>query len=441
MHTIDAGTFTAPSSLVMSGGTLASAPRRLVNLSGTLTAKWWDYRVLDTPRAQGLTLQVDAQVGDVYKDLNDAGQSFTDKQIVITSRRGGLSPITWVSSNPAIATIDNDGKITCIDDGFVTFTGTSEERIASFIAFMDKNIATSSEVWKGTYVAGSWKKFAADYINSFIAGKDYSHLPMYTVLGPNPARNPSWWGAGHLNMAAIPSNANNSMNSFWGGCLIGPRIMLLESHWSPDRDAGDVECFTTMDGQYVRRTYAKSYSAGIPGVDTRIMEFDTDIDPAIIKPVKFLPSNWKSYLPNTQHYNGAYTGPNRAWGNGMPCLQPNQDGHCALLVHSFLEQAYDTVVPPDMTLRTYYWSRREISNPTVCGPDAWAALYEGVRGGDSGNFTYTFDKNHDLVVVCSVNGIPTSGPYRNYIQAAIDAHSTTGWQLQDADLTGFTTFP
>lgn len=107
-------------------------------------------------------------------------------------------------------------------------------------------------------------------------------------------RNPALW----TNCDLTGSTANN-----WGGIAITPDIVIYSNH--AHASVGSTIHFVTSANTTITRTITAGQAA--PGYtpywpDWWIAKLNQPL-PATIKPAKFLPANWKSYIPDHENYN------------------------------------------------------------------------------------------------------------------------------------------
>lgn len=261
-----------------------------------------------------------------------------------------------------------------------------------------------------SYLAGTLAGNNYTAIAALAAGKDASHLPMFSTknhAGSSYVRNTNCWLSG-VNATAI-SPWNSAAGEQQAGVAITPRHLLCASHYP--LQVGAVVRFVTTSNSVVERTVTDVYA--VPGGfnrDTAIAKLNSDL-PASITPVKLLPSNFPSYVPTVTTFH-------------VDCIAFDQEEN--VLAKQL------AVVDPGIANNFFMI----IENGT-----RYPSLNQPIIGGDSGNPIFLLI-NNTLVLLSMWSG-PLSGPALHRFIGEINTGLTAlggGYTVQTVDLSGFTAF-
>ena len=226
-------------------------------------------------------------------------------------------------------------------------------------------------------------------------------------------RNPDCW-IGGLNFTAhcVYSSSGQDMST-WGGqmgdgspaTLITPRHCLSVAHAAPT--VGSKIRFVTNDNVMFERTVQAvtintDYSTYFPDICVVLLNQDL---PSSISVAKFLPANYKNYLPNS--------------GKGLPILHTDWERKALVANVGTLAQASDNL---------FY-----IEKPAATTPNR-TSFYEGTWGGDSGS-PYYLIMNGETVLIGLVTGYydsATNAPYGT--SQAIYGNTPSGLALPNTSI-------
>ena len=338
---------------------------------------------------------------------------------------------TYTSSNPSVATIDQDGVLTPVTPGNTIIT--------VCVAGLGVRKATVGVVPTGganhssfqNYISGSLGAAMQSEINTLIAGKTpeviaqpnswapHSAYPwdsnwnLYTtdpVSGSwTQARNTGWWG--DIDVTCIS-------RCYFNGVAITKRDIVFARHFGFGPTPLETPIgFYDNDSNLILR-YASQFgymtNPDGDGSDIMIVTLSEDL-PDSITPAKVMPANFRNYLPNAI--------------GGYPMVFTNQDE--TLLIGD--------LYAGNPQIQTYI----QFSQST----DARRSLfYYSTRVLDSGSPIFHLI-NGELVMLAHlhyINAGPVVADNLNQIQTAINqnaaAMTVSPYSIQTADLSGFTSF-
>lgn len=307
---------------------------------------------------------------DSVLNVYDSVETLTTIDVIVSAplNRYATGPVTYSSSNPSVATIDSAGVVTPVGPGTTVITATIPGLNSRQVTL---NVVETTGTTTAFYmfVSGSLGDHLAGQANGLIMGKTPpADLPSYTSAPPfsllnifnsDGTRNSGFYGNGISNITCIP-------NGGVGCCLITPQDIIGAAH----ADASPSYTFVDMEGNtYVRNVVAKGgvgdYGPPGPGdgFDILVAHLDSPLPTAYIQPAQFMPTNFRSYLPQPQY--------------GYPVVFTNQDL---------------TLVFGDMIVDSPNYLIGQPSDPTR------AQWWYQVRTGDSGH-PYFHLINNTLVVM------------------------------------------
>lgn len=214
----------------------------------------------------------------------------------------GMSPVVWESSNPARATVDENGYVTGKTAGLVTITATANgitRDVSLLISLATGSTATEDVGFEeGSVAAAICETFLAG-----IAGKaaTVANKNVYTTQNHAAGiyvRNPNCWAAGFDLTPISPWNSHGGTKR--AGILITRQHVWWAAHYTPDE--GSTIRFIGLDGAVYDRVLLKARSIPIDPVygatDGRVGVLDSPL-PEAIAHATILPDDWEDYLPVT----------------------------------------------------------------------------------------------------------------------------------------------
>lgn len=353
-------------------------------------------------------------VEDVLNDLNritySAADYVKDYQLTINDIYPTYIQVEYSSSNQAIATVDQNGRVSYVSNGTVTIYAQ-----ATTFPWLKKGVSLSVALQEGTatvsypsYVAGSVGKDISENIDNRISGvteaNASTYKPIYSTQNHTAGvyvRNTNCW-AYDLDLTAI-SPWNSYSANLRAGTLISPRHIVFAAHYPIPN--GSTIRFVKQDNTVVERTLSNQTQVG--STDIKIGVLDSDV-PAGISFAKVLPSGHASYMPGISKKK-------------IPVLGLDQEEKALVFEIDSLSSA----------LISYYGSNDEHR----------LALRESLIGGDSGNPAFLVI-NDELVIISTWYSIfwsPNIASYKTEINAIMTSLGG-GYQLTEADLSGFTSY-
>jgi hypothetical protein len=311
---------------------------------------------------------------------------------------------------PGVASIDAQLRVTRVANGMASFSIMSRsliQRVTKTVELAVSREVPATTILLDSYVTGSLAKHCSDYVDAAIAGKTASVAkPVYSAQDHANAvyvRNASSWLAGVDLTCASPWNSYGANTR--AGTLISPRHIAMANHYLIAD--GTTIRFIKMDGTVVGMTLTTSMQVGT--TDIRIGVLSADV-PAGISFAKVMPKTAGSKLPSL------------SYSYRIPAVAFDQE-----------EKALIT---------------------ELAGMDSWMigwsplggarlAFYEDLIGGDSGSPLFLIIGGEPVLLTTWLMGGGGAGPSFITNYDAINAAMTTlggGYQLTDADLSGFTTY-
>lgn len=359
----------------------------------------------------------------------------------------------YSSETPDVAAVDSAGRVTRVSNG-----------AARILAHMPKPLGTRvferTMVGSGTlqpanyfknYVTGSLGKHISDAVFGMVDGlspgdatQNFLTASNNSLTSPSVTRNPN------LFASALDLSAISVLNDNYAGAgtymhpamLISPRHVIGSTHFQP----GATVVFLTPGGEYrtARIILRQNHVGGAEmynGLsDVQVAYLDTEITG--ITPFKFLPSNWRNYLPTA--YREVPYGTSEYKQVKIPCLAKTahrQDGSVAnrLGVTEVIEMddgllslsamvvssALETVLPT----RAWYATAvgGDSGGPLIVPVDGEAVLLSAYwTGGGGSNYAGLVTHiNAAMNALAAGAGDPDAGTYA----------------VQTVDLSGFTSYP
>lgn len=380
-------TISGSGSLALIVGPLTSIPRA-ISSSGSSTVTTQDMTVTRTTGATTVTDFVWQWTPSPYNFGDVTVTRSSSNAAVITPHSTDSQRWTWAGNGTARLTLTTATAAYTADVTTSTATG------------------ASTDTWLSD-VSGSLRAHLVSQIDSRLAGKTASTaIPMWTTRTPGTqtyVRAAGCWGA-DVDLTPYAAYDSSLPDSAWGGhTLITPRHVLGASHHFGS--GTQTLHFVKTDGTCVVRTIsAVTY---VPGTDIRIGLLDSAV-PAGIAFARVLPTTWATKLPTLA------TRP-------VPAVRITQS------MQLVVNDLYRLGIMSD------------------CGPAALARtdFYRAAISGDSGTPSFLVI-NGQMVLLCALySGGGGSGPFLTAYHTEINTALTSlggGYQLTDANLSGFTTF-
>jgi hypothetical protein len=361
----------------------------------------------------------------VEKDANFSritGWTVTDYLVVPDAVGGaGLAGFTFTSSDPAIATVGQDGLVSYVAAGSATVSVHVNEQVMSVSLVFSESFGAQGTLT--SWVAGSLAASASDAVDSRIApaaapaAAPAVSLPIYSTRDDAAGvytKNASCWAA-DIDLSCV-SVWNSSGANMMAGTAISPRHILYATHFPPS--VGSLFRFVGTDGAVVTRTMTAS--AAMPTTSPYYPDFSVGLLdsalPSSVVPAKILPSAWRDYLPTVDFWIG------------IPGLCLDQEKKA--LVSDF--SGGDGLV--------YF------TQPVNLNAAQRALFFEGKIEGDSGSPAFLIVNNQAvLLTVWTFSGTNGGGTGSSlaYHAAAVNALMASlggGYQLTDIDLSAFPTY-
>lgn len=328
------------------------------------------------------------------------------------------TPVTWSSSNAAVATVDGEGFVSFVSAGYATITAASGGQSAELPLTFTSTPGQTLDTLTG-YVSGSLSRHATDAVDSRLAGKSASTaLPIFTTQNHASGayvRNASCWAA---DLDLTPCSPWNSVGGNQrAGTLISPRHVLFAAHYPAV--AGMTIRFVAADNTVVTRTVnaVRTHPSYVPYYpDLQVGVLDSDV-PAGIGFARILPADFATRIPAL------------GYGRTIPalCLDQEEKALVTDLGEVFGVGGSIGFVAP---YQINFAKRLEFYEPKI--------------GGDSGNPAFLIINNQLVLLTVWTFGGAGSGTFVTGHIAAINTMMSQlggGYQLTEADLSGFPTYP
>jgi hypothetical protein len=335
------------------------------------------------------------------------------------------------SSNEAVATVDENGDVSRVADGYANIMLSTPKLSRSVRVHMwVEDGGTTITEFVG-YAEGSLAKECTDAVDSRIAGlTPATAKPIFTTqnhAGSVYVRNADCW-ATDVDLTCI-SPWNSTGGNKRAGTLISPRHIIFAEHY-PIGVSATVR-FVTADNVVVERTVTAVQNVGPANAeDNYASDFcigllDSDV-PETITFAKVLPADCGDYLPSMIPITSA------DWV--LPALYLDQE-------EKALVTSWWGTVPQALTrVLTEKVSFRVPSDATQL------SFFEDIIDGDSGNPQFLIIGGELVLLGTWTYGtsfLAGSGPFTTYWADEINAAMTTlggGYQLTEVDLSGFPTY-
>jgi len=258
-------------------------------------------------------------VEDANFTISTAAATLNTYDVNVTVPSGGYStgPVTYASSNTAVATVDSDGNVTPVSAGTTVITVTIpglNNRVVTLPVIQLGGVVTTTLNY---FVSGSLGAYLVSEISDLIGSQ--TPPPGLPSLQPPPApsgtnvniynpgltaRNSGVW-TGTLDLTCIPLGGE--------GVLLAPDIVAFATHvGTPPTSMTFVGRSNTLYAVSISSTTYIIPSPSGDGADIRIGRLtSTPLPTSDVSPVALLPWNFRSYLPQPQY--------------GYPVVFTNQD--------------------------------------------------------------------------------------------------------------------
>jgi hypothetical protein len=347
----------------------------------------------------------------------------------------------FINNTPTIVSCDAAGNVVKIINGTAIIDIKTPVGKRQYSRVMVSAATFQKSYWQ-SFVAGSLGKHIVDGMLALVAGKicnntttDMFTSNNYNTSAPAAVRNPSMFAAG-LDLTAI-----SIMDKRWDGIttyghpgmLISPRHILGAAHYQA---YGPIVWLDSV-GAYHTAT-PLSYTT-IPGTDIIIQYLGAAVTG--ITPLKVLPSDWQTYLPNLDteiNDTGIDFFPN------LPCLTkivhaPAGGTRDTMALNHFVRLTIPSPNPP-------WWAAWLRTDPLIAALDT--ERFQGpIGGGDSGGPLFLLI-NGELVLIGTYLSATSSANVSGYIteiEAAMNSLAAaqgdfTSYSLSKVSLAGFTSY-
>jgi hypothetical protein len=312
--------------------------------------------------------------------------------------------VAATNNAPGVVTFDGSGTATFVAPGTEDLTITVSALGAKRLTFDVTQVGGQVFNQFVDFTAGSLAKSTRDALLALLTGLTApifdgvggASTPLANIFNADGTRNTSgWWGS--IDLTAIPQDSNPN------GVLITPQDMIFANHYG---------AYTSYFQDNAGNSYTREIlaSQNIAGTDILVATLTAPL-PSAITPMKILPANLASYLPELVNFSSYY-----------PAVFTNQDKKLLVRV---LENIRDGSfgfmgASPDAALSGWYYP---------------------VRGGDSGSPACLLINGALSLLNCwlSTGGGPFCGNYIPQINAILSTNGSP-YSVSTTDLSAFSTF-
>jgi hypothetical protein len=321
----------------------------------------------------------------------------------------------FTSGNEAVATVSSAGVVSRVSNGTTNIYYRTIRLTKALSLTVSQSVGSSVAVQTG-YSTGTLAKHCTDAVDDLIYGLTPATIkPMFSTFDhttPSYARSDDCWISG-FDLTCIAVWNSYAGSGKFGPTAITPRHVAYANHvLIPD---GTTLRFVTSTGSVETATLQTSERVGTS--DLRIGKLSADL-PGTITPCKAFPLNALNYLPSLNNHHE------------LPCLLVNQSREA--LVADYRVGADGTINDEDKGYGDVPTNATRL------------AMYETLLSGDSGLPAFVFVNGDPVIIFTSSAGYDqTSGPNFIFLHDDINSVLTSlggGYQLDDADLSGFTDF-
>jgi hypothetical protein len=344
-----------------------------------------------------------------------------DVQIITSPNTNTIESFEYQSLTPSIATVSENGYLTCISDG-IAQTVISAKIVGgnSFVrlpcSFTVSTTVSQSHYTPVRYVDGSLGKYLNDGVDALLVNKNpVTDMYIFSVESdPVYLRNTSNWLYNVTGMTCLSpwNNTEPSLPNRRGGSLISPRHFMMAKHFPPAIGA-TIKWISKTNTVYSRTI--TDYINVIPNdesIDILVGVVDEDL-PEDIGFLKVLPKNWQNYW--------------KSYGSvSVPVF-------CS-------DQEHKNIVGDAVFKIDGNYKKILRNAPT----DAQRlSFFEMLWSGDSGQPWGVILDGELILAGCSFGGEGGTSPIHVAYHDEINAAMTTlggGYQLTDVDLSDFPTY-
>lgn len=224
-------------------------------------------------------------------------------KIQVTQNANSDSAVTYESLTPTVATVDSAGNLTVLSSGqcLLSATPSGKKKKVHRLPVTAPYVAASTVV--DSWVPGSLSRHVHDAFSAAITGKTVTyqgvHATHQLLFSASNATNAWTRNPNHVlsavDLTGISAPRNYAQDGWNGGTCataISPQHIISANHWH--LEVGRVHYFVTADNQVISRTLTGGMRVG--STDIWIGHLDAPL-PASIKPMKILPANFATKLP------------------------------------------------------------------------------------------------------------------------------------------------
>lgn len=371
--------------------------------------------------SQGSTTE--ETVNDARLIVSSGNDTRFDAETIISPINGLVVP-SFKSLTPEICTVDASGNATTLTAGtgeILVTVGTLSRKTQYGAAFTESPTSYKFVEHLDGSLASGIKSHIAPYVD---AGGEVKVFNKEDFSNDDYERNEKLWVNG-LDLSGVAAWNDNAGKGKKGPTAITENSGVCAKHYP--LSVGDEVLFVANDNSVVRRTISASVNLSDPGLDLRIVKWDSAL-PSKIKKYKLMPGNWRNYLPT---FPGAINPNNlpeitrmfEAFGN-IPMVGVNQDRFALFFALKRYTNSLSYGVQSDNL------------------PSNQQAIAKTVRVYDSGLPVFFPISGEGLVLAghwVRVNGLPAYADFISEINSALSSLGDTN-TIQTADLSGFTDF-
>jgi len=399
---------------------------------------------------------VNETIGDAIYQKSTFDSIVTDCFVNLISVTPSIATVTDIESqntlilanpteeNPNLLTYQASGNC-----GILVTLSSNEKAATSFQA----QTKTPSPVYTFLeYLEGSLSEHILNQTVGIANNSTFppNHYPIYSTFDFNNniyVKNSGFWGAS-LNFSGVTVGKIGS-GGVTSVSAITPRHAIGAAHYPPS--INDVMIFCDQNNTTVQRTIVdRRFADG----DTVIVKFNEDL-PNTVKKYKFLPSNWKNYLPvdypdittpiltslgqtlKTRAFGIPFVAMSHyRWDDDWPLQRQNR---YAYIGPSWVQHMTTISVDGKADITGITGNTLGENGTTFPNYDGSPS---GIRGGDSGLPCF-YIINGDIILVTKHTGGGSgtfASDYTSDIELAISLLGAEGHSIQTINLSGFTDF-
>lgn len=329
--------------------------------------------------------------------------------VIETATAGAFNAgITYRSERTDLLSVDGAGRVTRVGDGDARVIVSTPDAMRAVRVAVARTSSVQTDVFN-RFVPGSLGRHCVDAVDSRIVGKTLAiHGPLFSTRNDSTATyvwNAARWCA-DIDLTCV-SVWNSTGANTRGGTLVSPRHVVFATHYLIA--VGATLRFVKADGTVVTRTMTARSS--VPGTysDLTVGVLDSDV-PAGIAFAKVLPVDYDTAkMPGVR--------------NRVPALKLDQEKKASVADYYGTNGFWSICLLPTDPQRL--------------------AMYEEVVVGDSGSPSFLIVNGGPVLTHVMLFGGPGAGGLFTDNRAGVNAAMTAlggGYQLTDADLSGFTSY-